>query len=97
LQPVVVEGTEEAAPLAAAPLVEELVVKDVTQPSATDDFSANEAAEMATFTSECGGGVSLEDIQTQMKEIEKGLVLLSKQQNFIIEKLNLNTAPASSS
>ena len=47
--------------------------------------------------SECGGGVSLEDIQARMKKIEKGLVLLSKQQNFIIEKLNLNTATASSS
>ena len=44
------EEKEEAAPAAPAPPVEELVIEDVTEPSATAHASANEAAEMATFT-----------------------------------------------
>ena len=44
------EEDEGAPPAAAAPPVEELVIEDVTEPSATADASANEAAEIATFT-----------------------------------------------
>ena len=47
------EGEEEEAPAAAAPPVEELVIEDVTEPSPTAHASANEAAEIATFT-RCG-------------------------------------------
>ena len=44
------EEKEEAAPAAPAPPVEELVIEDVTEPSTTAHTSANEAAEIATFT-----------------------------------------------
>ena len=41
---------DEVTPAAPAPPVEELVIEDVTEPSATAHASANEAAEIATFT-----------------------------------------------
>ena len=37
------------------------------------------------------GNTSLWEIQSRIKQIEKGLLLLTKQQNFIIEKLNATT------
>ena len=44
------EEDEAVAPAAPAPPVEELVIEDVTEPSPTAHSSANEAAEIATFT-----------------------------------------------
>ena len=45
------EEDEAVAPAAPAPPVEELVIEDVTEPSPTAHASsANEAAEIATFT-----------------------------------------------
>lgn len=38
-----------------------------------------------------GSRSSLGEIQSRIKQIEKGLLLLTKQQNFIIEKLNATT------